>query len=399
MNINTFKAIKNMCVIIALVIITNGCSSDIDVYQPVPAPEFANQLQVKMLWSRSVGSGVGKYYSQLSPVYDDERVYAASRNGDVYAFMKNDGHRVWHTDLDDENENDNRRSTRLSGGLTVDDNKLFVTSENGYVYTLDATNGELLWKSDLGLETISAPAVLGSQLFVLSVSGQLFCLNIEDGAQQWATGNDNGLLSLRGNTNPVTIPGAVLYGTVDGKINIVSASQGLLLTQLQVGIPHGKTKLARLNDVNTSPLIISNEIYTLAFNGDLKGFILPSANTIWVRKYASYQNMAYDLSDIAITDKNSHVYGIIRIDGSERWVNTALTYRNVTAPAYYGDYVIVGDYEGYLYWLDSATGEFREKFEVDSSGLYTAPLVDDDVIYVQSRGGDLYALKLKNEEE
>lgn len=394
-----FKVVKSAYACVALTMLVVGCSSEVDVYQPVPAPEFSNQLQVKTLWSRSVGSGVGKYYSQLSPIYDDEHVYAASRNGDVYAFMKEDGSRVWHTDLDDEDENDDRRSTRLSGGLTVDDSKLYVASENGYVYALDAKEGTLLWKHFVGIEMLSAPATLGNKVFVLSVSGQLICLNAEDGSQLWATGNDNGLLSLRGNSTPVTLPGIVLYGTVDGKVNVVSAEQGLLMTQLQVGVPHGKTKLARLNDVNASPLIISNEIYTIAFNGDLKGFILPNANTIWVRKYASYQNMAYDLSDIAITDKNGHVYGIIRVDGSERWVNTALTYRGVTAPAYYGDYVLVGDYEGYLYWIDSATGEFKEKLEIDSSGLYTAPLVDDEVIYVQSRGGDLYALKLVDEEE
>ena len=31
--------------------------------------------------------------------------------------------------------------------------------------------------------------------------------------------------------------------------------------------------------------------------------------------------------------------------------------------------------------------------QLDSSGLYAAPLVDGDTLYVQSRGGKLYAIK------
>jgi outer membrane protein assembly factor BamB len=108
--------------------------------------------------------------------------------------------------------------------------------------------------------------------------------------------------------------------------------------------------------------------------------------------------MAYDSTDVAITDKNSHVYAIMRMDGSQRWVNTALTYRSVTSPAFLDKYVIVGDYEGYLYFLDNATGEICGMFELDSSGLYVNIAIDNDVAYILSRGGDLYAVKVATEE-
>ena len=97
----------------------SGCSSEVDVYVPVPVPEFENQVRLEVAWSSSVGSGVGRFYSALHPAFDGERVYAASRNGDVYAFDKKDGSRLWHLDLDDEDENDDRRSARISGGITV----------------------------------------------------------------------------------------------------------------------------------------------------------------------------------------------------------------------------------------------------------------------------------------
>ena len=57
------------------------------------------------------------------------------------------------------------------------------------------------------------------------------------------------------------------------------------------------------------------------------------------------------------------------------------------------DYVVVGDVEGYLYWLDRTDGSIKAMQQLDSSGLYAAPLVDGDTLYVQSRGGKLYAIK------
>lgn len=372
-----------------------GCVKDVDVYEPVPAPIVYNTAYVKVLWKTSISSGVGHLYSQLQPTYDENRVYAASRNGMVYALDKKDGDKIWGTDLDDEDENDDRRSARLSGGVVVDGDKLFVCSENGYVYALNAENGDLLWKYDMGQEIISAPAVGYDKVFVLSATGQVVALDIETGEKVWITGFDNGMLSLRGDSSPVVLDrSTIVYGGIDGKISFINTDTGLLLQQTQVGIQKGATRLERLNDVVSTPLKISKELYAVAFKGYLKGMILtsPDANNITLN-YNSYRDMAYDYTDIALTNNSGHVYAIMRSDGSQRWVNTALTYRNTTAPAFLDKFVVVGDYEGYLYLMDNATGEFKAMIELDSSGLYTGAVVDEDVAYIQARDGTLYAFK------
>lgn len=376
-----------------------GCVKDVDVFQPVAAPVVVNKMKMEVLWSKGVGSGIGKIDAQLSPVFDDNKVYAASRDGDVYAVNKETGSTVWDIDLDDEDENDDRRSARLSGGLAIDGENLFVTSENGYVYCISTIDGSLKWKYYLGIE-INSPVGIGyDRVFVLSINGTLVALETETGKEIWKTGNDNLILSLRGDSTPLAIGrDIVLHGTVDGKINIVSQETGVLYNQLVLGVATGATKLDRLNDVISSPLLISNEIYSIAFKGNLQGLLLPKLDKLWDLNYSSYRDMAYDSTDVAITDKNSHIYTIMRMDGSQRWVNTALTYRSVTSPAFLDKYVIVGDYEGYLYFLDNATGEFCGMFELDSSGLYVNIAVDNDVAYILSRDGNLYAVKVATEE-
>ncbi|MGN1393534.1 MAG: outer membrane protein assembly factor BamB [Succinivibrionaceae bacterium] len=385
---------KKICMIVGAMALA-GCVRDVDVYQPVPVPEFKNTVNMKVLWKTSVGSGVHNFYSQLSPVYNELHIFAASRNGDVYALDKNDGSKVWHVDLDDEDENDDRRSPRLSGGLTIDGDSLYVTSENGYLYAIDATNGELKWKYNLGNESVSAPCTSVYNVIVLTSSGNLVAVNAETGEKVWETGGNNTMISLRGKSSPIAVKGgAIIYGTVDGKLNIVREDNGVLVQQLVVGMPRGATRLDRLVDVTNTPLQISNELYAVGYNGTLQGWLLPNLSNMMNLKYTSTQNMAYDSTDIAITDKSSHIYAIARADGSQRWVNTSLTFRGVTAPAYFGNYVVVGDFEGYLYLMDYATGDFVYKNELNDSGFYTAPLVDDKLLYIQSRDGDLYALSL-----
>lgn len=373
-----------------------GCVADVDVYEPVPAPIVNNTLEVKQLWSRYIGSGVGNYYSRLKPAVDEERVYAASRNGDVYAFNKITGERLWHTDLEDGEENDERRTVGLAGGITLGEGAIYIAAENGYVYALNSATGELLWKFNSGSEIIAAPACDYSQVYVMSSYGQLTAINLTTGQKVWSSGSDSKILALRGTSAPIVLEGGVvMYGTSDGKLNFVRADRGVLVKQVHVGSAHGTTQLARLNDVVTTPLVISNEIYITGLAGELKGIVYPQFHTLWARNYGSYQDLAYDLSDLALTDRSGHVHAIIRMDGSERWVNSALTYRLVSGPAYLDDYVLVGDYEGYLYWLDGADGHFVNMQKLDSSGIYTAPVIDNGIAYIVTRNGELWAVTYK----
>ena len=81
-----------------------GCSSEVDVVTMAPVPQVESRFEPEELWSHSVGDGVGKFYSQLSPVVADERVFAASRDGDVVAFDKLSGDRQWKIDLSEQPE-------------------------------------------------------------------------------------------------------------------------------------------------------------------------------------------------------------------------------------------------------------------------------------------------------
>jgi outer membrane protein assembly factor BamB len=388
--------LKNLAMTLVAGVVLQGCSlfnSEEDVVKMAPVPQVESSFKPEVLWSKSVGNGVGKFYSQLSPVVADALVFAAARDGDVMAFDKQSGERKWTLDLSERPENADKRSARLSGGLTAFYGKLFLGSENGYVYAIDQNDGSVLWSKQVPGEILAAPVADSGRVVVVTSSGKLVALDAEKGDILWSTGDDQPKLTLRGQSTPVLAAGGVVYGRADGRIGIVLLDSGMLANVSRVASPRGATELDRMVDVDAQPVIIGDELYAVAYNGQLMARKLISGEELWKRQYSAYQNMGVGPLELILTDAKSHVYAVDRSNGSEKWANTQLSYRNLTAPVSFGDYVVVGDGEGYLYWLDNTSGRILAMQELDSDGLYVAPVADGDVLYVQTRSGDLVALK------
>ena len=387
---------KKMALGVAVSLALQGCSlfsSEEDLTPMAPLPVVESAFTADTAWSSSVGDGIGDFYSQLQPVAEEDHIYAAARDGDVTAFDRNSGETLWSVDLADLTINADKRSARLSGGLVSRYGKLFLGSENGVVYALNEANGEVLWQTTVPGEVVASPAVEDGRVVVLTTSGRLMALDTDEGKLQWTLSEEQPPLTLRSASTPVITNGAVLYGRADGKVGIALLSNGQPVRQSKVADPRGATELDRMVDVDASPLIAGDELYAIAYNGQLMARKLMTGDEVWKRKYSGYRDMAVTGNAIVLTDSRSHLFAVDRRNGLELWSNTQLENRTVTAPVVLGDYVVVGDVEGYLYWLDRTDGSIKAMQQLDSSGLYAAPLVDGDTLYVQSRGGKLYAIK------
>ena len=387
------NGLKTLLLSLAAAALIQGCSSETDVVKMAPVPQIQSKFEPDVVWSHSVGSGVGKFYSQLSPVVADSTVFAASRDGEVEAFDKQSGDRKWSIDLGDEPENSDKRSARLSGGITAFYGKLYIGSENGYVYAINQDDGKILWSQHVPGEVIAAPAADAGKVVVVTSSGKIAALDAESGKVAWSSADDQPNLTLRGQSTPVIAAGGIIYGRAEGKVGVVLLDSGMLANVSRVAAPHGSTELERMVDVDAQPIVEGDEFYSVAYNGQLVARKLMTGEEIWKRKYSSAENMAMAGSDLLLTDAKGHVYAVDRSNGAEKWANTDLSYRNVTAPVAFNGYVLVGDSEGYLYWLDGQSGRIAAMQELDSKGLYTAAVADGDMLFVQTRSGDLMAIK------
>ncbi|WP_341501790.1 outer membrane protein assembly factor BamB [Gallaecimonas sp. GXIMD4217] len=373
-----------------------GCSStDEDLRKPAELVDFSGEVKADVLWSTSVGDGIGPYFSNLAPVMAYDKLYAASREGVVKALDRNSGKTLWQVDLGDaDGLFEARDNMRLSGGVSAGFGKIYIGSENGVVYALDAESGELAWQATVPGEAMAAPVPESGLVLVNTTSGKLVALDADNGQQRWMHEQNLPSLTLRGASEPTTVSGAAVFGTPAGKLAAVFVENGRLIWEQAVSPAKGENVLELLRDVDATPVVVGPIAYAVAYNGELVAIELRSGRVLWKRDYSSYRSMVVVGYDLLLVDDRGYLYALDRRNGLEKWSQPMLENRRVTAPTVVGSKVVVGDFEGYLHWFDLGTGELLGRKKIDSSGLYARPLLMDDKVVVQSRDGDVALVSL-----
>lgn len=381
-----------------LILLLGACSStdENEATRVADLPEVENQFRAKVLWSNSLG-GVDEYFSRIKPYIAYNKVYTGSRDGDAVAFDLETGEEIWSVDLSDpENKRgffEAKQKALLNGAPVAGGKQVFYGSENGRLFALNAETGELNWQANVKGEIVASPALESNTVVVNTTSGNLIAYDANNGEELWRVVQDVPPLTLRGTSAPVIANGGVFIGMADGLLAVYILANGQAGWSSEIGKATGSTELERVIDIDSSPIIMGDKVYTISSRGQLSVLNLRNGAQVWQRDYSSYRSLYIEGNTIYLTDVKGHVYAIDRTNGTEKWSQPALHNREVTGPVAVGNYVIVGDYEGYLHWLNAETGEFVSQYHVDGSGIYATPTLYKGIIYVQSRDGDIEAIQ------
>ena len=377
------------------VALLSGCSlfnGEEDVVTMSPLPKVENQFTPTEVWNSSVGDGVGEFYSNLRPAWQGTTVFAADRHGVVKALDADSGKEIWKADLSEKTGFfSSNRPALLSGGVTASGNHVYVGSERAVVYALNSDDGKIAWQTNVAGEAVSRPVVSDGLVLVHTSNGMLQGLNESDGTVQWTVNLDMPSLSLRGESAPATAFGAAIVGGDNGRVSAVLMKEGQMIWQQRISQPSGATEIDRLNDVDTSPVVVEGVVYALGYNGNLTALDLRSGQIIWKREVGSVSDFIVDAGRIFVVDQNDRVMALNTQGGVSLWRQSELLHRNLTAPVLYNGYLVVGDSEGYLHWLNTDDGRFVAQQKVDSSGFLSAPVVASDKLLIQAKSGDVYA--------
>jgi len=78
------------------------------------------------------------------------------------------------------------------------------------------------------------------------------------------------------------------------------------------------------------------------------------------------------------------------------WKNDSLKHRWLTGPAVQGNYVVVGDLEGYVHWLQTGDGALAARERLSKKAIRAQPLVVGDTVYVEDVEGRIGAYRLSS---
>ncbi|WP_428099293.1 outer membrane protein assembly factor BamB [Candidatus Rariloculus sp.] len=368
-----------------------GCGvfggGDDTVEQPAELTAFDSSLRVRRVWSTRIGSATERLRLGLRPATDGTRIYAGAHDGSVESLDAETGRSQWSVETE----------LPLSSGPGFGAGVLVFGTNDGELLALDATNGEERWRVAVGSEVLAPPAVTPNVVVFRSVDGRLRGVSSEDGSPIWSVEQSLPALTLRGNTAPYIAGSIVISGFSNGRVGAYDLSSGERLWELQVANPAGRNELERLVDVSAGLQVVGNDVYTVSYQGRALGIDLRNGIVIWQQEMSSYAGLGVDLNNVYVTSDVDAVVAIDRQTGTQIWSQEALRLRDVTAPTRYGQAVVVGDFEGYLHWLDPNDGRFLARTRAASDRIIGAPLVSGLNLYVQADDGSVAAFEVVNE--
>jgi outer membrane protein assembly factor BamB len=356
-----------------------------DEEPPAELPDFTATLRVEKVWSDGVGDGTEFLRLGLTPDSDGSRVFVATHDGVIAAYEAVRGRKLW------------RRKTKvpLSGGPATDGGLVVAGSANGDLVALRAEDGTVAWRRTVASEVLAPPALARGLVLVRTVDGKLTALRAEDGSQAWFIQEQVPRLSVRGTGAPVIVGDAVVCGFDSGRVIAYDIGNGNQLWQAVVDPPAGRNEVERLKDINATVRVIGEDLYAVGYQGRLAALAAESGQVVWSQDLSSHSGLAVDASNVYVATADGGVRAYRRRDGGELWQYDLLRNRDVSAPAAYGDTVVVGDLDGYVHFIDAASGAVAGRGRVRGGRVTGTPLVVGDLVYVQSEGGRITAFRAR----
>ncbi len=374
------RAIKIIC--ISIVMFLSACSwwSKAPKNLPAPLVEFQSGMVIRTAWSTEVGAA-GDYV--FAPVFVDDSIFAAAANGNIVRLDSTNGRPIWKVEAE----------SALTAGVGADSFTLVVAGEKGtlFAYNLD---GHLRWKTQTSSEILSAPAVGAGVVVVRSVDNHIAAYDSETGKRRWVIERPLPSLILRNTAGMLIESNHVFVGLPGGKLIAIDLTNGAVRWEAAVGEPRGATELERVADVSGTPAFMGSDICAAAYQGRVACFDLYSGVMRWSKKLSSDVGVRIDARFVFAVDEQDTLYAFSRNAGLNEWKNDKLAYRRLSAPASFGQAVVVADMYGYVHFLSRENGSYLARTSTDGSGVLATPIVAGASLIFQTRAGKIVAFAI-----
>ncbi|ODN43803.1 outer membrane protein assembly factor BamB [Piscirickettsia litoralis] len=380
-----------------------GCSSYKDnTIAPAPLKIFKPQVAVLESWKTQVGAGSGSaskavlsfgdegYWQyqaaenwHLNVTRDGKNLYAVDYKGLVES-LSLQGKVNWKANV----------NQLLTASPVAGPEYVYVVTAEGTVLALNKQTGKTEWKKPLDTLVIAAPAAAKGIVVIHTKAGAVIALSATNGQQLWRYDPLlNPPMTMERSSMPVISGQQVIIGNNNGQVVALGRKTGDLLWQYQVAVSSGASEVAQIVDVDATPVVKDGAVYVSSVKNRTAAVSLQSGRMLWEHKTGSFSGLAVSKDKVIITANNGALWALNRETGKTVWIDSSLLGRHPTAPALVGDYVVVGDYKGFVHWFSLKTGKLLGRMSVGPRAIVGQPVVDGQTAYVMDASGRLVAVR------
>ena len=346
--------------------------------KPAPAPleSLTPVVRLSTVWSQRIGAVEGP----LSLASSEGVITTASTDGEIVAFDAVNGALRWRA----------QAKGGLSAAVGSDGRHSAVVTNNNELQVFD--QGKWLWTERLPGRVITPPLVAGERVFVQAVDRSVRGYDALDGRWLWQYQRPGG--------EPLALATSGVLGAFRDTLLVGQGSRlvgldplkGSVRFDVNVGTPRGTNEVERLADLIGPMARADDEVCVRAFQLSVACLELNRGSLRWSRPQAGSQGVAANVRLVVGADGADRLTAWKTESGEVLWRVDRFTHRGLSTPAIIGDHVAVMDAQGYLHLLSAADGRTLARLELDSEAA-SAPLVANQILYVTTRKGTLYALR------
>jgi len=378
------KLLKSVSVLICTSLLASCGFFDKDnVPSPAPLVVFKPEATPHYLWSVGTGDGTGGEFLKMTPAMGPNSIFTTSNYGTVTSINQTTGRVNWQL----------RTRILTAAGPGVGDGIVAIAARKGGIVALHALDGSLAWKAHAQGEILSAPTIQNGVLIVKTTDGSVYAFSSQTGRHLWQYNQTEPNLVLHGSSQPIISDHSVFVGFANGNLAKLNLTTGDEAWQQPVATAEGAFAIQRMIDIDANPLVYGHRIFAATYQGNISAMRWDDGSTIWSQHLSSFTGMTTDGSNVYITDARSHLWSINVTTGKVNWRQTQLDARVITAPALTGRYLVVGDAEGYVHWMDKLDGHFVARIKAGAP-IYATPLVVNNVTYIFTNKGYLQSYLL-----
>ena len=363
-----------------------GCADD--VAKPTPLEPLEAKIAGHEVWKLNLGSG----FSTLSALagnagFGPQGVAVAGSNfvigalnGALVSVDADSGKENWRADA----------GGRLSSGIGTDGRFSAVVTRDGDLVTLDG--GKIIWRQHLGSAVVTAPFVAGERVFVLGVDRSVQAFDAVDGKKLWVYARPGDALTLSQAGVLTSWQDTLLFG-LGARLTALDPVKGTVRWEVPVAAPRGTNEVERLADL-VGPAARVGSVYCIrAFQNGIGCIDAERVTALWSINVGGAQSLGADQDYAFSGDASDRLSARRRANGESVWLSDKFQNRKLSGMLSIGKVVVFGDMEGYVHFLDRATGSPLLRLPTNGSRIVGTPVRAGNTLAVTTQDGAVYAFR------
>jgi len=306
-------------------------------------------------------------------------------------------------------EEDIELDTVISAGVGGNEDIWLLATRDAYIIAVDGKRRFELWRTRVPSEVLARPVIYKNTVIVRTVDGKILSLDLHSGKIRWQYQRAIPDLTLRGTSEPVIARDRIFAGLADGRLIALSPDDGAVVWDIALATPSGRSEIQRLIDIDGDAELYGRVLYAASFQGRVAAIDVDRGQFLWARDFSTHTGIILDDKVLYSSDDKGNIWALDRLNGATIWKQEKLAYRKLTRPTIIGDYLAVGDFEGYVHLLSRYDGHFIARYQLGqfdhqgwelATGIIVPPIVKGkDRLVVVTRGGIAYVLTLHERDD